>query len=236
MNKKFGFAVVMFLSLCCGQIFAQSVSVSGVLELETGFDGLGIDGQVFELNLDFAGQTAADLGPTLITLESSSFSLTIGGTNATSENGVGLLFNAGAFGEATIVEFPLSTAALEFTLGSNDFDLFGSNLIYSNVDVPAAGSTLAVDAFDNATLGFGVTDTIINFIDPNTGIISNYTFVKPSVVKGDVNMSGAVDFLDITPFIAILSAGDFQAEADVDCSGAVNFLDIAEFIAILTGS
>lgn len=52
---------------------------------------------------------------------------------------------------------------------------------------------------------------------------------------GDVNMDGSISFLDISPFIAILSAGDFQAEADIDQSGAVNFLDIAPFIALLSG-
>ena len=53
---------------------------------------------------------------------------------------------------------------------------------------------------------------------------------------GDVDLSGGVDFLDISPFIAILSSGAFQAEADCDGSGAVDFLDISPFIAILSGS
>ena len=44
------------------------------------------------------------------------------------------------------------------------------------------------------------------------------------------------DFLDIAPFIAILSTGGFQAEADVDMSGDVTFLDIAPFIALLSGT
>ena len=53
------------------------------------------------------------------------------------------------------------------------------------------------------------------------------------IVLGDVNLDGTADFLDIAPFIALLSATDFQDEADCDCSGTVNFLDIAPFIAIL---
>lgn len=53
------------------------------------------------------------------------------------------------------------------------------------------------------------------------------------VLKGDVNLSGNVDFLDIAPFIAVLSSAGFQAEADCDCNGMVNFLDIAPFINIL---
>lgn len=57
-----------------------------------------------------------------------------------------------------------------------------------------------------------------------------------SVLLADVNLDGVVDFLDISPFISVLSGGGFQAEADVDESGDVNFLDIVPFIAILSGS
>ena len=55
------------------------------------------------------------------------------------------------------------------------------------------------------------------------------------VVLGDVDRNGTVDFLDISPFIAVLSGGPFQAEADCDENGVIEFLDIAPFIAILSG-
>jgi plastocyanin len=58
----------------------------------------------------------------------------------------------------------------------------------------------------------------------------------PPVLLGDVNLDGTVDFLDITPFIGVLSSTTFQAEADCDQSGDVDFLDITPFIAILAGS
>ena len=57
----------------------------------------------------------------------------------------------------------------------------------------------------------------------------------PNVLLGDVDLSGTVDFLDIAPFIAVLSSNDFQAEADCDESGTVDFLDISPFITILSG-
>ena len=53
------------------------------------------------------------------------------------------------------------------------------------------------------------------------------------VLKGDVDLSGTVDFADIGPFIAVLQGGMFQAEADCDCSTVVDFGDIPAFIAIL---
>ena len=58
--------------------------------------------------------------------------------------------------------------------------------------------------------------------------------VVPTVLLGDVNRDGTVDFLDIAPFIAVLSGNEFQAEADCDENGVVNFLDISAFIAILS--
>jgi hypothetical protein len=45
-----------------------------------------------------------------------------------------------------------------------------------------------------------------------------------------------VDFLDITPFIGVLSGGTNQPEADCNGDGSVTFLDITPFIAILSGS
>ena len=54
------------------------------------------------------------------------------------------------------------------------------------------------------------------------------------LLLGDVNLDGVVDFFDISPFIAILAAQTFQAEADIDGNGAVDFFDISPFIDILS--
>ena len=57
----------------------------------------------------------------------------------------------------------------------------------------------------------------------------------PSFSLGDVDMDGVVDFLDIAPFISILSSTDFQIEADIDQDGDVDFFDISPFIELLSG-
>lgn len=59
--------------------------------------------------------------------------------------------------------------------------------------------------------------------------------VAADSILGDVNRDGIVNFLDIAPFIAVLSSGQFQDEADIDRNGVLNFLDIAPFLAILSG-
>ena len=53
---------------------------------------------------------------------------------------------------------------------------------------------------------------------------------------GDANQDGEVNFLDINPFIALLSSNTFLEQADTNEDGVVDFLDIAPFIAILSGN
>ena len=68
-----------------------------------------------------------------------------------------------------------------------------------------------------------------------------------TVLKGDVDNDGRINNLDITPFIAALSATDAAAflavfpegnyaAADIDMSGYPNNLDITPFIALLTST
>ena len=58
----------------------------------------------------------------------------------------------------------------------------------------------------------------------------------PTVLLGDINQDETIDFLDIAPFISVLSSGGLQAEADVNQDGAVDFLDIAPFISLLSNN
>lgn len=53
---------------------------------------------------------------------------------------------------------------------------------------------------------------------------------------GDINLDGNTNFLDIAPFINLLTSGAYQAEADCNFDGEVTFLDIAPFIVALTGA
>ena len=57
--------------------------------------------------------------------------------------------------------------------------------------------------------------------------------VEP-LLLGDVNLDGAITFLDISPFITILTTNSYQNEADMDQNDVVNFLDISPFIAALS--
>jgi hypothetical protein len=63
-----------------------------------------------------------------------------------------------------------------------------------------------------------------------------YVPTPGGVILGDVNQDTEVNFLDITPFINLLSSGSFLQEADCNEDGAVDFLDITPFLALVSGS
>ena len=96
--------------------------------------------------------------------------------------------------------------------------------------------------FRNANNPGGVMDNSLFiddiYINPSEADLTNPAVAVPCggmVLKGDVNLSGMVDFADIPAFIAVLQGGTFQAEADADCDLDVDFADIPAFIAILQG-
>lgn len=80
------------------------------------------------------------------------------------------------------------------------------------------------------------TGFIISFSEVAVGppISFSISEIEP-VLLGDVNLSGGVDFADIPPFISLLIAGQFQAEADLDQNGEVNFLDTPLLVSFFIG-
>ena len=81
------------------------------------------------------------------------------------------------------------------------------------------------------------TEVPIQAIQPDNTVLDEDFVILNSVtvlVLGDVNQDGVVNFLDITPFISILSGENFLEEADINQDSIVNFLDITPFISILS--
>ena len=93
------------------------------------------------------------------------------------------------------------------------------------VDDPAAFAGIVLSASDVD----GDSRSRFNFFS-NPAVLS---INVGSILLGDVNMDGAVDFLDISPFIASLSAAGTQPEADINQDSVVDFLDISPFILLL---
>lgn len=124
-----------------------------------------------------------------------------------------------------------STASIQVTINSevvgNPFFTPASRAVWEkNSFVWNSGSsTTANIELVNQTSNFVGNDFAIDDI--------SFTEVPAPVILGDVNMDGVVNFSDIPAFIAVLSSGEFQAEADADESGEVDFSDIPPFIEIL---
>lgn len=81
-------------------------------------------------------------------------------------------------------------------------------------------------------------DIVATDVLDGTGAVVGISFslAATDCLLGDVNQDSIVNFLDISPFIGVLSSGgDFQCEADINEDNVVSFLDIAPFIGILSG-
>jgi len=100
-----------------------------------------------------------------------------------------------------------------------------------------AGNGRIIGHFDrNTFFNLNGAGTDINRFDNSQLALNIFEFATSgAVLLGDVDMNGVVDFADIVPFIAILQAGTFQAEADINEDGVVDFADIPLFIVILQG-
>ena len=101
----------------------------------------------------------------------------------------------------------------------------------SEADTPqtpgAARTVFCLTAFDTGL------PTFQNSILLGAGI----RFVKDvaDILIGDVNCDGAINLLDVDPFVDSISNGDFNPAADINQDGKVDLLDVGPFVALLAG-
>lgn len=113
--------------------------------------------------------------------------------------------------------------------------------VSNNILADGVVATITVDSSsanlsDSFVLNPNVLEATAAFDNGTPLAISSSTTtlqVGQSVLLGDANRDGVVNFLDINPFIALLTFNVFLAEADINQDGAVNFLDIDPFIDAL---
>ena len=153
-----------------------------------------------------------------------------------SGNGVSVFDVSNPSSVQTLALIPLNTNPVNIDVVGNTLYVVGNSPTptLTTIDVSVLSSPVVdttVLPTGSNPLSVAATSTSVVIADSNLGIL-----VETLLLPGDVNQDGAVDFLDISPFIGILSVGGVQAEADIDGSGAVNFLDISPFIEILSGN
>ena len=84
-----------------------------------------------------------------------------------------------------------------------------------------------IDGTGSFLVRYGITSP-----SPDKVILSDF---EPGFILGDVNGDGAVNLLDVQPFIVVLTTGPFNPAADINMDGQVNLLDVGPFVALLSG-
>ncbi len=137
------------------------------------------------------------------------------------------LYSTNSFGSSAAIETYVAWGA---NVGVRDTVANGAGIWTTNdfIDIAEMGV--------NETIQLTIGEDSVESTDFEFGSSTFGSFGADEVLLGDVNLSGEVDFLDISPFIGLLSSGEFQVEADIDQNQSVDFLDISPFIGILSGS
>ena len=107
-------------------------------------------------------------------------------------------------------------------------------LLSGSTAIDAGNNSLALN-IDNSVLTTdqrGETFDRIQFDTVDIGAFESS--FDDSFLLGDVNIDGAVNFFDISPFISLLASGNFVDQADTNRDGSVNFGDINNFISLLS--
>ena len=165
--------------------------------------------------------------------DSNDNSLTISGSVMATRAGIGA---AGNVGNQLILNSTATNLIETLSLHENNslliegefttFELLGTELGSTDLFAVLDGNSQLITDLNFDTL-------LRTSFDGTTGYTTFTATVEP-LLLGDVDRNGVVDFSDISPFISLLAAGQFQAEADIDQSGIVDFEDISPFVSLLT--
>ena len=137
-------------------------------------------------------------------------------------------FFPGGLGEMTFdTEFldfekgPTEEVTLQWATYYDAADEAGISRLWGGIHIPAddfkgriMGSTIGIEAFERA---------VGDLFDAN-------------LVLGDANCDGAVDLLDVVPFVDVLVNEQYSIKCDVNRDGSVDPMDVSPFINALLGN
>lgn len=135
---------------------------------------------------------------------------------------------------------PLNDYTIEFFASEIcDDSGFGEGQMFLggiSVSTDAGGNTtFDVSLAANVPDGWFITATATREPVGATSEFSACIAIETTILLGDVNLDGAVNLLDVDPFIERLSTGSYQAEADINQDGTVDLLDVGPFVQLLGG-
>ena len=110
--------------------------------------------------------------------------------------------------------------------------------LLQNLSVAAlsAGSGLFVDP-DGIAVDFDNNRMFVSNKGDNFGNVMVFNLgIDDQILLGDVNCDGAVNLLDIVPFINVVNSGLYEIKADMNQDGVVDLVDVAPFVAALNGN
>ena len=96
-------------------------------------------------------------------------------------------------------------------------------------NVQGCGRLMTNDGSGSFKVSYGFSSSF----SPDLIVLSE--FESASFLLGDVNGDGAVNLLDVTPFVNALSNGKYISAADVNQDGNLDLLDVQPFVDLLTG-
>ena len=148
--------------------------------------------------------------------------------------------------DTSVVNISGGTVGNAFLAGTgSNINLFGSDFILDGVSLD---DLVADEAFtitdrdvtlsgllaDGTAFSFDLSSARVGGQDQFLADANLTVTLSTEFLLGDVNRDSVVNFLDISPFISVLSINGDQAEADINEDGVVDFLDIAPFILLLS--
>ena len=83
----------------------------------------------------------------------------------------------------------------------------------------------------NGSFVIGLAGEQVPFI---TKLTLSFTVIVDSFLLGDINRDGAVDLLDVQPFIDLIpTSAPFQGEGDINGDGIIDLLDVGGFVDLI---